>query len=53
MKIRTHICVWRLVSSNGTQSLAEAVVEDMANILGGSCNDIFDFNSVGSDWFLQ
>ena len=54
IKIRTHIQVWRLVSLNGTLSLAtEAVAEDVVDILGGSHNDIFAFNLVGSARFLQ
>ena len=44
---------WRLVSSNGTQSLVEAVVEDVVDILGGYHNDIIDFNLVGSARILK
>ena len=51
--MRMHIWFWRLVSSNGTQSLAEAVAEDKVDILGEFCNDIFNFNLVGSARFLQ
>ena len=53
IKMRVHIQFWRLVSSNGTQSLAEVVAEDVVDILGEFCNDIFYFNLVESARFLQ
>ena len=53
IKMRMHIRVWRLVSLNGTQSLTEAVAEDVVDILGQFHNDTFDFNSVSSARFFQ
>ena len=46
-----HLWFWGFVSLNGTQSLAEAVVEDMVNIFVRFCNDVFNFDLVGSTRF--
>ena len=53
VRMRMHILFWRFVSSNRTQSLAEAVLEEVADILGELHTDVFNFDSVGSTRFYN